>query len=469
MTARGITGILPAEVEAMMTTVAPGVLPDNVSRDPRAESWLVFIDFADGADVQSWLRDVATPAVQTLTAPTPELKAPVAVCTIGFGFSIFDKAKVPDLRPPGLNAVVPEVPPDNHDLVFYIFSTSDAAVADFLRQVVSGPEVANVVIERGYQRANRREVFGQLDGLRNVVPRSDRSKVAFVGDDDPEVPTWAVGGSYMTYIKIKQDVAAWGKLTTEQREQIIGRHLDGSRLDLDIQTPVESEGQIAQGAASPPLSSHVRKAGPRGSANEDCVRILRRGTPFIECSGPALIEGLQFVSYQASMDDFLTIFQRWMLNPSFPSNGAGRDALFADQNPFASFMKGGVYFAAPADERYIGAGLFDPAIADTGVLQIRLTVVGPDNKPDPTASLEGAVFNITDAQGTQRESVTTNAAGHATASHLPVDVDLTVSEVQAPRNANLPSPATQTIKVERCRPGLVRFINVHSGPPGRYV
>lgn len=448
---------------------APGVLPDSISRDPRAESWLIFIDLKAGQDVQSWLRDTATPAVRALVAPMPELDAPAATCTVGFGATLFEKAQHPEQRPADLGAVLPaEIPVENHDLVFYVFSLSDAVVADFMRAVASGPSVAQAQVERGYQRANRREVFGQRDGLRNVVPKTDRAGVAFIGDNEPEVPAWAIGGSYMAYLKIKQDVTAWQKLSAEQKEQIIGRRDDGSRLDLPAGTSPDNETPLADGTTSPPVDSHVRKAGPRRNAGEDTVRILRRGTPFIECEAGALAEGLQFVSYQSSLDDFFTILQRWMLNTNFPTNNTGRDALFAADKPLATFLKGSLYFAAPDDQRFIGAGLFDPAPSDTGVLQIRLSVLDQKGQPDPTASLEGATFQITDASNAQLGTVSTNAAGHATIPGLPTAVTLTVTETKPPAGAALPTPASQTVALDRCKPGLVRFTNPRTGAPGGY-
>jgi Dyp-type peroxidase family len=452
-----------------MAHQAIGVLPDDISRDPRAESWLIFIDLAAGVDVQAWLRDTATVAVQRLTAPLAELGTSVAVCTVGFGAGLFDKAGHSEQQPPGLTVSLPSVPVENHDLVFYIFSLSDAVVADFLRAVARSPQVAKAEIERGYQRANHREVFGQLDGLRNVVPKTDRVKVAFIGEDEPEVPGWASGGSYMAYLKIKQDVAAWQSLSADQKAAIIGRHDDGSRLDLPADTAPEDEGAIADSVTSLPATSHVRKAGPRRNANEDAVRIFRRGTPFIECDAAgALTEGLQFVSYQASVDDFLTILQRWMLNANFPTSQAGLDALFAVPNPLASFLKGGLYFAVPEDDRFIGAGLFDPAADDTGVLQIRLTVTDQSNQPDLLASLEGAAFTVAGPSGNQLDTATTNAAGHATVKRLPVGVALMVTETAPPSGANLPAPASQSITLEHCKAGLLRFQNQRSGTPGGY-
>lgn len=86
-----------------------------------------------------------------------------------------------------------------------------------------------------------------------------------------------------------------------------------------------------------------------------------------------LVEGLHFVSFQSDIANFLTILQRWMLNAAFPAAGTGVDALF-DARKLASFVKGGLYFAVPQDERCVGAGMFDPPVPHNGVLRIRLAV-----------------------------------------------------------------------------------------------
>lgn len=463
-----------------MSAPAPGVLPDSISKDPHAGSWLVFVDLV-AEDPTAWLRDTVTPAITTLTAPHPASGAeaespeeaaghPVAVCTVGFGSTLFDKAGPTAIRPPGLAAVLPsEVPPDPHDLVFYIFSTADGPVAAFLRSITT-TAVEKVHIERGYKRVGTSEVFGQPDGLRNVIPKSARSSLAFIQDDQPLEPHWATGGSYMAYLKIQQDVTQWTQqLDAAAQAQIIGRSADGTRLDLAPGTAPESEPQIAPGAASPPANSHIRKVGPHENTAQDAIQILRRGTPYIEADVDGhLQEGLQFISYQADVADFLTILQRWMLNPNFPATGTGPDALFEPTRKLATFIKGGLYFAVPHDDRFIGAGMFDPAEPHSGVLHIRLTVIDAAGATDPTASLEGANFKITSADGTVSQAVTTNASGHATVSGLPAGVTLTVTQTVAPSGSNLPSPQAQTIKLERCEPGVSSFVNTRTGASGGY-
>lgn len=448
-----------------MNAIADGVLPDAVSRDPRAESWLVFVDFAAGANVQNWLQQVATPAVAALTT-RQTATGQVAVCTPGFGASLFAKANQSANAPHGLTAPAfpAQVPTDAHDVFFYVFSTSDAQVATFLRAINSDPQAKISVIERGYQRANGREVFGQRDGLRNVIPITDRPLVAFVDNDQPDEPDWSRGGAYMAYLKIIQNVAAWSALDMDAQATVIGRRLDGSRLDLPPGEDPSSEGPFAAGTTPPPTTSHVRKAGPRG-ANEDTVHILRRGTPFIECDGGNLTEGLQFVSYQASMDDFTTILQRWMLNQAFPISNTGLDALFDPAKNLTTIVKGGVYFAVPHDDRFIGAGVFDPLGGNNvGALVVRVTLNDSSGNPDMTGSLEGAVIDVASATGAVLASGITDAAGHVTIKGLPVGQALTVTEATPPPGTQVSGQASQTVTLDRCERTVVTFVNTHTVP-----
>ena len=74
---------------------ADGVLPDRISRNPDAQSWLVFVDLQAGTDVRTWLTTVATTAVEALTGTGN------AVCTTAFGSTLFDKAGTAAQRPLG--------------------------------------------------------------------------------------------------------------------------------------------------------------------------------------------------------------------------------------------------------------------------------------------------------------------------------------------------------------------------------
>lgn len=441
---------------------ADGVLPDEVSRDPRSGAWLVFVDLAPGIDVKSWLENVATPARDALMAASPaEGDSADAVCTVGFGSALFDKAAITAARPKDLAASMPPgVPPDSHDLVFYIFARADALVAAFLRALAEAApgQISGLSVERGYQRADKREVFGNRDGLRNGTD-ANRADISFVPQWSDE-PPWSRGGSYMAYLKITQNVRAWNQLSADQQAAIIGRRPDGSRLDEPAGTPVEDEGEFAGDVPTP--NSHVRKAGPRGAEN-DSVQIFRRGVPFAEVENNQVVEGLQFVSYQADLANFTTILQRWMNNANFPTTNAGVDALF--QQGLASIVHGGLYFAVPPDDRYIGAGAFDNP-DDVGHLLITVRVTDANGNDDPAATLAGATFTITGPGVSQ--TLTTNAAGRAAANSLPTGQPLTVTQKAAPDGAAIAQPPDMTVTLDRCERSVLTFINTRTTNPGGY-
>jgi deferrochelatase/peroxidase EfeB len=84
------------------------------------------------------------------------------------------------------------------DVLFYIMSTSEAAVAAFEGglSATHGSAITADSTERGFQRHDKREPFGFRDGLRNI-PTPERLEVVFLDPDrSPEEPAWAAGGSY---------------------------------------------------------------------------------------------------------------------------------------------------------------------------------------------------------------------------------------------------------------------------------
>lgn len=437
-----------------MTNHPTGILPDDISRDPHSDSWLIFLDVTDGSSIQNWLRDTLTPAIANLTATGD------AVATVGAGPAFFPKAGRSDATPLGFTEALPvNTTSDQHDVFLYVFSRSDAAVAKLLRDITLGQQaiISSVKIERGYQRADHREVFNQKDGLRNA--RIDRKKIVFVPDNSEE-PVWAHGGAYMTYLKIQQNVEQWPTDPALQAN-IIGRNADGTRVDTPTVTDVTSEGEFTNPTLPPP-NSHIRKAGPRDTEN-DAVQIFRRGTPYVEADGGNVTEGLLFVSYEAEIDAYLTVLQRWMQNQNFPTDETGVDALLN----YVTILGGGVYFALPRDE-YIGAGIFTPAPA-TGTLVVRIRVLDANGAPDPNASVAGANFTIT-GDGVS-VTVTTDAASRATQDGLPIGVELTVTQQSAPSGATTsPGPSPQTVTLERCTRSVLKFDNARSpsAPPGGY-
>jgi Dyp-type peroxidase family len=347
-------------------------------------------------------------------------------------------------------------------------STSEAAVATFQRGVVGiqPGTITAASVEHGYQRSDGREQFGFRDGLRNVA--SDRREaVIFVDpDNQPEEPSWANGGSYMAYMKIRQNLDAATQLGQAAMEQVIGRRMsDGSRLDLPEGTDPRTE-SVFTNPNVPPLASHIRKAGPR-DAIHDLTEIFRRGIPYTELqSDGSLDAGLQFVSFQCMLDSFSVIFNRWMTNQNFPVQAAGTDSLFA--NNLVSIEKAGFYFVPPADSRFIGAGLFDAPVPDPctlGRVIVHKQVLDQNSQP-VLVDLGGFTFQIVDANS-QAIGTTfqTGSAGHAESPDLQRGQTYTLEEVNPPTGFQTAPNQNFTLTQHR---QILRVANQIQGAPPPY-
>lgn len=250
----------------------------------------------------------------------------------------------------------------------------------------------------------------------------------------PEEPTWTEDGSYLAYLKVRQDLDRWRQLPSAERERIMGRReTDGSRLDLPPGSNPHTEGDFA--GESPAVASHVRKSGPRGS--HDAVQVFRRGVPYLTLDPDGRPNaGLHFVSFQGSPDQFEVVLQRWMQNPHFPSEGAGADLLF--ESGMVSLERGGLFFVPPDDRRFLGARLFDPPRREprprnTGRLVVRKRAVDSSGQP-ALVDLAGFRFQVLNAadRAPVGEAFETNPAGRAFSPDLPARTPLLLTEIFQP-------------------------------------
>lgn len=455
--------------EITMTKRKLGILPNPVTRDLRSETALVFVTLADGLDepaVQQWLTQLAD-FIDALEAP-PRRGTPLASAVIAMGPRFF--TRFPDHaanNPHGLASPItlPSASIDA-DVFLHVSYTSESRLADLLRLLwETRPTVVAIDVEHGYARADGREAFGQLDGLRNL-DRVQRRRATVVDPIAlPEEPAWFRGGSYAAYLKIEQNMDPWASLDATTREQIIGRHVtDGSRLDLEPGHNPHSEGEFTD-PATPPHSSHIRKAGPRGSLHDQNV-IFRRGVPYVEEIDKILHFGLQFVSYQASLSDFDVVLNRWMLNPDFPERGSGVDSLIA--NNLITFLLSGVFVVVPHDERYPAAGYFDPRPVPPrsrkGRVHIRKSAVDQNGAPT-NAEVGDIEFQLFEPDGVTAigDPARTNPAGRAVLPAVRIGKTVVLRETPSSRFEQV---ADQTITVDKANV-LVSVINklLPTAPP----
>lgn len=455
---------------------AHGVLPDEIIRDHRSDGFLIFVTLrpeVDGPAVEGWLEAVSGFLGQLEREHRGDRSATAAV---GFSPTFFSTGGAAhfglDGRAPAAfrrGASLTGVPDVGADVVFYVMSTSEASVGDFLRSLSSTKTsaVASVTIERGYQRTDGRELFGFKDGGRNAQSR--RQRVAFVDRDiAPEEPDWADGGSYLAYMKLPQNLDAFAAKPEAEQEQMMGRRkVDGSRLDLPAGTGTRDEGEFTSDAA--PKASHVRKVGPRRPGDE-AAEIFRRGLPYLTLNSDGSTNaGLQFVSFQATLEQFETILDRWMRNPNFLDVGTGQDSLLA--TGMVTIEKGGLFFVPPADGRFLGAPMFDSAKEPPrrgprkGHVVVRKRIVDAAGASVP-AELGGIGFQLFVADGGNPvgEVFHTNTTGRAISPKAPTNVPLLVRELAPP--AGIPPAAdTPVTLTQRAQP--IEVTNVVTQPvPG---
>jgi hypothetical protein len=341
--------------------------------------------------------------------------------------------------------------------MFYVMTASEAVFIGFFEGLSkTRPGLMNIAVERGFQRdeaADRRgaarELFGFQDGLRNV-PWRDRYRVVFVNRDEaPNEPPWTEDGTYMAYLKIRQDLDRWEAMPVEEQERIMGRRRsDGSRIDLDPGTDPREEGAFVGDRVAP--TAHVRKA----REESDEIRIFRRGVPFLGLNPDGTREGgLQFVSFQADLENFDTVLQRWMLNPDFPQAGSGIDRLFGEG--LVSVQRSGFFFVPPFHPDYIGAGVFEeappePRPRDQGRLIVRKRAFDQAGAP-AMVNLAGVWFQVFRA-GTDEaigDRFKTNPAGHTISPDLPVRTPLTLREVETLPSLEPSGPIDFTLERRR--------------------
>ena len=172
----------------------------------------------------------------------------------------------------------------------------------------------------GNQRDDRRSWIDFHDGLSNLRSE-DRESVIAIGPGTDE--RWAVGGTYLAFLRVAVDLAGWRRLTRADQELAVGRDkltgcpivgLDedgaprtdpgcpvaGTQIhetpnDAPFAEPPEVADPVVRASHVQRANHHIRPASDFGSR-----RIFRQGYEFLEWAGgpPGFRAGLNFVSFQ---------------------------------------------------------------------------------------------------------------------------------------------------------------------------
>lgn len=326
--------------------------------------------------------------------------------TVGFAATGYDKLGISAAERPADLITIPwallgDNPDvgDSGDIVLQICADNAYITEHVLRRVehtLTG-QVQTVWAHTGAQRYNSRPGrtakregrawIGFLDGTSNLQPGKDDGDrtLTFVDPDttgtypaipaagqpspygpsnQPTFPTdlrpftgvepaWTRNGTYLSARVSVTDLPAWDAQTLTDQEATIGRHKEsGISLDLDnvagatVDTaPAFGTDQTNEQVA---ITAHIRRANPRGSADDLARRIFRRGYPLYEGGSPTLRRGLVFLAFGRTLStQFEFIFRGWINNPNFPRPGAGIDRL---RQFDTHVLAGGYYFVPPLDD-----------------------------------------------------------------------------------------------------------------------
>ena len=318
-----VTGAAVAARRAPADTAGRAVVPfygerqAGVATPPQAFLTLLAFDLAPGVDrdalvrlLRIWTDDAArlTQGRPGLADSEPELAAVPASLTVTFGFgpAVFGVARRERVRPGwlaplppfGVDALRPEW--SDGDLALQLCADDPVTLAHAARVLVrQGSTFAGVRwVQQGYRNApgavapgtTMRNLFGQVDGTRNLVPGRDDGLI-WVADGP------LAGGTGMVVRRIAMDLDRWEELDRPAREQVVGRRLaDGAPLTGGTE---RDEPDLAatgpDGLTVIPPFAHVRRA----RTDDPRQRFLRRSYNYDDGAGREA--GLVFVTFQADV------------------------------------------------------------------------------------------------------------------------------------------------------------------------
>ncbi|HWM69798.1 MAG TPA: Dyp-type peroxidase [Steroidobacteraceae bacterium] len=168
-------------------------------------------------------------------------------CIAGIGSDLWDRlqsGKRPkELKPfAPIKGAVHSAPSTPGDLLFHIRAERTDLCFEFERILLDSLGAGVTVVDEvsGFRYFDARDLLGFVDGTAN--PNGlDLPSSSLVGAEDADF----IGGSYVVVQKYLHDLGAWGRISTQQQEAIIGRtKIDNIEID-DDDAPRKSHKSLA--------------------------------------------------------------------------------------------------------------------------------------------------------------------------------------------------------------------------------
>lgn len=212
-----------------------------------------------------------------LADPEPELIPGPSnlTITVGFGPALFKKLNLEDQMPSGFGPIGPfkidALRPELSDGDVLIHASSDdlQVLSHVTRTLLRDSATFGSVrwIQSGFTNAvgttpdgkTQRNLMGQVDGTDNPeLGSTDFAHQVWISNG----PAWAVGGTQLVLRRIEMLLNTWDSMGREQKESVIGRHLDtgaplGKKNERD---PIDFDARNENGIQVIPSFAHIRRA-----------------------------------------------------------------------------------------------------------------------------------------------------------------------------------------------------------------
>jgi putative iron-dependent peroxidase len=284
-------------------------------------------------------------------------------CVVGLGSLVWDRlfsGPRPALLHPFREIVGPRhtAVATPADLLFHLRARRMDLCFELARQLMVRLAGAVDLVDEthGFKYFDERDLLGFVDGTENPTGQ-EACEAATIGDEDPDF----AGGSYVVVQKYLHDLVAWGAISVEEQERVIGR----TKLD-----------DIELGDAVKPTNSHVAL---NTIVDADGVerQIVRDNMPFGSAGAGEF--GTYYIGY--ARDPGVT---EQMLENMFLGDPPGNTDRILD---FSRPVTGSLFFIPPLDL------LDDPPPAATTPAAELAPVISQIAPADPSlrvGSLKGA-------------------------------------------------------------------------------